>query len=517
MFHRNLICLALAHVVFLSACQSLPLPSRRRTAQPPPPDKVAAADTRSHAPIASRSHSPVDSRSHAHFDSRSHALRGNANPDALRPAQDAERPITRHDAERRNEEIRNAETNSSVQQVAYHDFNTPGTLPPTAYTGDPELHERYYRNGPPPGNYSNYCAPGSPCASGACGGACGGHAHAPAPSHGGCACCGGGNYGKFRFSDCGLSTQWKPPGIAGPWPSDEYVCDGGDLNADVRVKRDWTIVGLDKEDTIAHWDTLDGRTEVAASNPVCIYAPRFAAVRKVTSPLIHEGHERMAGVENPTKVNIHEETRVAANVHQPEQILADVALDGGVTFRDQTRGLGIEKFEMPLLARDKFLPHEDLQMIQRGVFQADEKARLAERTQAAITWSGDQAVQIIIDGETAIEDVGLSKAQETVVYELHGKPRLRICKIASTSDAKVGEFVDFTLRFDNVGDQKIGNVTIVDHLTTRLEYVEGSQQSTVKADFVVTENFDSTILRWEITDPLNVNEGGIIRFRAKVR
>jgi uncharacterized repeat protein (TIGR01451 family) len=493
MFQRPLICIALANVVFLSACQSLPLPSLRRTAAVPPPAKIASVEALPRSPAL-----PIQAQAIA-ADIKA----------APAPAKSADLTASTH-----NE--------YAVRPASYNPPNGPGTLPDTAYTGDPALHERYYSGGPPPGNYSNYCAPGSAqhghgCAGGNCsGGACGGHAHAPAAG-GGCPCCGGGNYGKFRFSDEVLHLPWKPPGIAGPWPQDEYVCDGGDLNADVRVKKDWTVVGLDKEDTIAHWDTLDGKTEVASSNPVCIYAPRFAAVRKVTSPLIHEGHERIAGVENPTKLGLHEETRIAANVHQPEQVLADVALDGGVTFREQTRGIGLDNVLMPLLARDQFMPHEDLQMIQRGVFQADEKARLAERTQAAVTWTGDQAVQIVIDGEMAVEGKGLSSTQETVVYELEGKPRLRICKIASTSDAKVGEFVDFTLRFDNVGDQKIGNVTIVDHLTTRLEYVEGSQQTTVKSNFVVTPTIDSTILRWEICEPLKVNEGGLIRFRAKVR
>ena len=52
-----------------------------------------------------------------------------------------------------------------------------------------------------------------------------------------------------------------------------------------------------------------------------------------------------------------------------------------------------------------------------------------------------------------------------------GNPRLRLVKVASTPFAKPGEEVDFTLRFDNVGNQPIGNVTILDSLSTRLEYV----------------------------------------------
>ena len=38
-----------------------------------------------------------------------------------------------------------------------------------------------------------------------------------------------------------------------------------------------------------------------------------------------------------------------------------------------------------------------------------------------------------------------------------------------TQFANPGDEVDFTLRFDNVGNQPIGNVTIVDDLTGRLE------------------------------------------------
>ena len=50
-------------------------------------------------------------------------------------------------------------------------------------------------------------------------------------------------------------------------------------------------------------------------------------------------------------------------------------------------------------------------------------------------------------------------------------PRLRLIKLASCGHAQPGEEIEFTLRFDNIGDQTIGNVTIVDNLTTRLEYV----------------------------------------------
>jgi uncharacterized repeat protein (TIGR01451 family) len=313
--------------------------------------------------------------------------------------------------------------------------------------------------------------------------------------------------------------SWVPDGISCPWPADEFICDGGDLNHDVHVKSDWTVVGLDPEDTIAHYDTIDGRTEVSASNCVCIYSPRFAAVRQVTSPILYEGHERIAGVEKPVKLNVHEENRGPNTAVQPEMVVAQLGLDQPQKFIDRIRGIGVEQTVRLVLAAEAFLPHENLKLIQRGEYDAHEKARLAERVAAAETWVINQAVQVIIDGQPAVEGKGLSKPQEALVYERDGKPCLRICKIADKSEALPGEIINFTLRFDNVGDEEIGNVTIIDHLMPRLEYVADSAESTVKAEFKTEQKLpaETLVLRWEVTEPLKVNQGGIIRFQARVR
>jgi uncharacterized repeat protein (TIGR01451 family) len=95
---------------------------------------------------------------------------------------------------------------------------------------------------------------------------------------------------------------------------------------------------------------------------------------------------------------------------------------------------------------------------------------------------------------------------------------LRLLKLASRGHAQPGEEVEFTLRFDNIGDQVIGNVTIVDNLSTRLEYIPESAKSSVDAGFVTEPNAaGSTILRWEIKEPVEPGAGGILRFRVKVR
>src|SRR5262245_6278986 len=347
--------------------------------------------------------------------------------------------------------------------------------------------------------------------------------HHHAPSQGACSCphCGPGTLPAFAFT--GLTpapddVPWKPDGIKGPWPKDEYVCDGGDLNHDVYVKPDGTVVGLDQQDTVGYFNTADGQTLVAASNCVCIYSPRFAAVRQVSMPIIYEAHERMAGVEKPTKLNIHEETRGPKAAIQPEQLIAQVGLDQVQRFRERTQGLLVEQPLRLELAAEALMPHEDLLFIQRGEFDASEKARLAQRVAAAETWTLNQAPQVLIEGLPAVEVRGTATPQVTYTYETFGKPCLRLCKIADKSEAKPGEIVSFTLRFDNVGDAKINSITIIDNLMPRLEYVVGTAQSTIKAKFSTQEvTGESVVLRWDLEEPLEVNAGGLVRFQARVR
>jgi uncharacterized repeat protein (TIGR01451 family) len=303
-----------------------------------------------------------------------------------------------------------------------------------------------------------------------------------------------------------------------PWPKDEYLFDGGDHTPKVQVERDWSVEGLNLEDTVIHYDTLDGQTRVQPSNRVCLYAPRFASVRKVYGALQHEQHQRSAGVELPVPLSGLGDVQSATTNVQPLQPgLGRAALAPG-QFLERQPPVTVENREGLIGAYGSLLPYEDFRIIRDGLMDSSEKARLASRIDAAVAWSHDKAVQVVIDNIATQEDVGITAAEGVHVYELHGKPRVRICKVASRCDAQPGEIVEFTIRFDNVGDQVIGNVTIIDNLTTRLEYVADSQSCSRKADFSSSENQgESLALRWEIVEPVPVNEGGVIRFRCQVR
>ena len=99
-----------------------------------------------------------------------------------------------------------------------------------------------------------------------------------------------------------------------------------------------------------------------------------------------------------------------------------------------------------------------------------------------------------------------------------GCPKLRLVKVASTPFAQPGDEVDFTLRFDNIGNQPLSNVAILDSLNTRLEYVAQSAQCSVDAQFSTEPNEGgSEVVHCELCNPLNPGQGGILRFRCRVR
>ena len=61
-------------------------------------------------------------------------------------------------------------------------------------------------------------------------------------------------------------------------------------------------------------------------------------------------------------------------------------------------------------------------------------------------------------------------------------------------------------------------MTIVDNLSTRLEYIPDSASSTLDAQFFTEPNgAGSLLLRWEIREPVEPREGGVLRFRCLVR
>ena len=303
-------------------------------------------------------------------------------------------------------------------------------------------------------------------------------------------------------------------------PSDEYLCDGGDFVTPAGVHADWTIDGLEQEDAIGHYDTVDGRVVVTPSNRVCIYAPRFAAVRRVVQPIAHEQpvfvnetlDEQIAGEGDRS---------IAAGCCQLQRhaVAIDLASSRRTCSGNGSRRAGSRICRRRWTRTTSLAAYANLEIIRTGEVSDAEKALVERSSEAAITWTGVQAPQVVFGVKQAHAQVGSVKPGG-IIYQTDepNSPRLRLIKLASCGHAQPGEEIEFTLRFDNIGDQVIGNVTIVDNLSTRFEYVPETAKSSVDADFSRKPNdAGSLILRWEIKDPVKPGEGGVLRFRVKVR
>ena len=300
---------------------------------------------------------------------------------------------------------------------------------------------------------------------------------------------------------------------------DEYVFDGDDRAKRVQVDSSWNVYGLDTEDTVGHYDTLDGRRLVAPSNRVAIYAPRFGAVRKLEGLINAQQNDYVGAMEEKTMIARQDGSNFSSTT---KQHLALDRFDGtkrASGLINRNRGVLADSVTHLFGVRNSFKPYENLSLIRIGKHSNSESARLNLGIQSAKVWEDDLGLQVAVAKVQPIIVKDIAIVQEVAAADSdHGPDALRVTKVASRIAARAGETVEFTIRFDNLSGRRIGNVTIIDNLTRRLEYVPDTTECSLNAEFV-TDNNDggSLMLRWEITDPLPPGAGGVIRFTCRVR
>jgi uncharacterized repeat protein (TIGR01451 family) len=304
-----------------------------------------------------------------------------------------------------------------------------------------------------------------------------------------------------------------------PYPRrDELVFNGGDQGKRATVDSSWNLYDVNPQDTIGHFDTLDGRRLVTPSNQVAIYAPRFAAVRKLDGLINYEARLKVGSMDEKKVLSLSESKDFSSTTKQYEGIDGFRGSKRASAFRETTRGINQDNTIQLLGARNVFEPFENLSLFRLGMHQKSEGARLGLGMQSANVWQDNLGLQVNVKGAKPIIVNDVYKIQQIVQIDSDDNAILRVCKVASKISARPGEPVDFSIRFDNLTGRTIGNVTIVDNLTGRLEYIADSAECSLKSNFSFETNEEgSLVLRWEIIDPLAANTGGIIRFRCRVR
>ena len=300
---------------------------------------------------------------------------------------------------------------------------------------------------------------------------------------------------------------------------DEYIVSGGDANAQVIAREDWSVENLESEDAVAHFDTIDGRILTEPTNRVFLYSPRFGAVRQIVGPIEgdhREGIEIANTNEGAIQSDKIEGVDVRSNEVRPLGANSSVQPHGaettvGITMSTGLQGVMEGDAQIRLGAMLTSETVDDL--------SAEDASLMLDGAIAAQGWSGEQGVAVSTDLVNVFSNAYVEGA--ATIYQIKDDTKtskLRVIKIANKDAAKPGEFVEFTLRFENIGDQPIGNVTILDDLSSRLRYVDGTAQSSVEADFFADLNEKgSLILRWEVAKPVYPKEFGVMRFICKVQ
>ena len=165
---------------------------------------------------------------------------------------------------------------------------------------------------------------------------------------------------------------WSPPGLRQPWPEDEYIRDGGDEGRPTGVSQDWQIRGLEMEDAVAHYDTLDGRTVVEPTNEVFIYSPRFGAVRQVVGLISNEERQKATGIDVPIKLDTPTITRLVGSANQNIQPNDEIGARPPLAMRTK-QGRDVLSSTVVLRGfQSTFKAYEDLAIIRQGRIEGTE-------------------------------------------------------------------------------------------------------------------------------------------------
>lgn len=311
--------------------------------------------------------------------------------------------------------------------------------------------------------------------------------------------------------DCSTPGQCQPN-------AQEYIFDGGDQRARVVVQKDWSAEGVNPTDTVAYYETAGGQICVMPSNRVPIYAPRFGAVRQIRGVQLSElavGTHRILAPIAPGKM---EDAELAGNMIQPLAPQGGAQVNALDAFQKNSGGIPIDHVLAWKGMSEARVPFELVELFRTGRLTDVQMPAIGRILDGARTWYTNESIGVILDEQAAVVMKDAKFAKEILVYETEDKCSLRICKASSHTIADSGDTISFTIRFDNTGPHAIKKTVILDSLSPRLEYIQGSAQTSVDAEFTSTPNdVGSSVLKWELTSELGPSEGGVISFDCLVR
>ena len=147
---------------------------------------------------------------------------------------------------------------------------------------------------------------------------------------------------------------------------------------------------------------------------------------------------------------------------------------------------------------------------------------LQQQIQNAIAWTRDEYPVLTASTVSASKIKATLKVQQTIGLEDERKTKgqIHVVKLADHDMAQSGDTITFTIRFQNTGDFDVYDVSIVDNLTPRLDYLPGTAKidGDHPGEVVIEDNGEgSKILTFNLDNALKGHDEGEITFEARVR
>lgn len=254
-------------------------------------------------------------------------------------------------------------------------------------------------------------------------------------------------------------------------PKEECFVDGGDKGDPLGIGPSGRLGGLNPTDVGVEY-TIGGRRRVTTSNVVCLCVPRFVIQRVEIAP---------SGFDVPV---------VAA---------ANVGAFGLLAIRDRHAAMAEIGREKPV-----------------GVIGQQRPMGYVGRVGTAF-FIGSSRPAVV--GQVEGVAVTAAVVEPEVLTAYPAACPLTVAKsVDPAGPVQSGDVVTFTLRYMNTGNKPVSDLVVSDSLSGRLEFVAGSAQSDRAANFSATANeAGSAIVRWELPGVLLPGQGGVVKFKAKVR
>lgn len=254
-------------------------------------------------------------------------------------------------------------------------------------------------------------------------------------------------------------------------PLGECFVDGGDKGDPLGIGPNNRLGGLNPTDVGVEF-TMAGRRRVTTSNVVCLCVPRFVVQRAELAP---------------------------GGLDVPVGITGNVAAVGVQGIRDRLAAMAEIGREKPVAFDTRLRPKGFIGRLGTSFFIGTSRPSVVGQ----------------------IEGVAVTGAlvEPEVLTAYPASCPLTVTKTVDAQDPlESGAIVTFTIRYVNTGNREITDVVVSDSLSGRLEYVVGSAQSDRAANFSAEANeAGSSVVRWGLPGPLLPGQGGVVKFKAKVR